>query len=182
MLREERMTEHAAANERTVSLAWARTRTAVPYVGIVVFLNAGFSHSPDLDWFWSLLVGFVLVLRDFTQRVWGHGCLALMALAAVLSYVLGSHEVALASATAFAISETVDWLVYTITNRPFADRVLLSTAISAPVDSSAFLLLADLFTWPLFLIGTTSKVTAGVIVWVLVRKRRSPGSVLPKSA
>jgi queuosine precursor transporter len=153
------------------SLTAARMRTAVPYVGTVVALNVGFSFSPDLDWFFSLLVGMVLVLRDFAQRVWGHACLALMALAALLSYLLGSHEVALASASAFAVSETVDWLVYTVTRRPFADRVLLSTAASAPVDSAVFLVLANLFTWPLFFIGLTSKCTAGVIIWSLLRWR-----------
>lgn len=156
------------------SLARDRLRTAVPYVGMVVFLNAGFSHSPDLDWLWSLLVGAVLVLRDFSQRVWGHGCLALMALAAMLSYLVGSHEVALASATAFAISETTDWLVYTITKRPFADRVLLSTLISAPIDSASFLLLANLFTWKLFAIGTTSKSAAGFAIWAVLQWRNRP--------
>src|SRR5689334_13100796 len=82
--------------------AWAaRARTAVPYVTIVVALNVGFSVYPEHDAFWSLLVGSVLVLRDYAQRVWGHACLLLMALAAVLSYLLGSPQVALASATAF---------------------------------------------------------------------------------
>lgn len=159
-------------SEQTHFLTWARIRTAVPYVGFVVLLNAGFSHSPDLDWFWSLLVGGVLVLRDFTQRAWGHGCLALMALAAVLSYILGSPEVALASATAFAVSETTDWLVFTITGRPFADRVLLSTVISAPVDTTVFLTLAELFSWPLFFLGTGSKAAAGFLIWAVLRWRR----------
>jgi queuosine precursor transporter len=163
--------EHGSAE--TESLTAARIRTAVPYVATVVALNVGFSFSPDLDWFFSLLVGMVLVLRDFAQRVWGHACLALMGLAALLSYLLGSHEVALASASAFAVSETVDWLVYSWTHRPFADRVLLSTAASAPVDSAVFLLLANLFTWPLFFIGMTSKCTAGLIVWSLLRWRAS---------
>jgi len=155
----------------------ARAWTAIPYVAIVVALNVGFSLSPEHDWFWSLLVGSVLVLRDYAQRVWGHACLALMGLAALLSYLLGSPEVALASATAFAVSETVDWLVYTTTRRPFADRVLLSTCASAPIDSAVFLLLADLFTWPLLVIGVASKCTAGLIVWGTLRwrHRRRPG-------
>ena len=159
------------ADGAELSLTAARLRTAVPYIGIVVALNVGFSFSPDLDWLFSLLVGMVLVLRDFAQRVWGHGCLVLMAIAALLSYLLGSHEVALASASAFAVSETVDWIVYSWTHRRFADRVLLSTAASAPVDSAVFLLLADLFTWPLFFIGMTSKCAAGLLIWSLLRWR-----------
>lgn len=160
------------------SLAAARARTAIPYVATVVALNAGFSHSPDLDWFWSLLVGSVLVLRDFTQRVWGHGCLALMALAAVLSYLLGSPEVALASAAAFAVSETVDWLVFTVTRRRFAERVLLSTTASAPVDSAVFLGLAHLFTWPLFALGVASKCAAGLAIWAILRWRQAGAATL----
>jgi uncharacterized PurR-regulated membrane protein YhhQ (DUF165 family) len=153
--------------------AWvARARTGIPYVGIVVALNVGFSLHPENDAFWSLLVGSVLVLRDYAQRVWGHACLLLMALAAVLSYLLGSPEVALASATAFAVSETVDWLIYTVTRRPFADRVLLSTAASAPVDSTVFLVLAHLFSWQLFTISVASKVSAGLVVWAMLRWRQ----------
>ncbi|HEY8515051.1 MAG TPA: VUT family protein [Candidatus Binatia bacterium] len=157
-------------------LNWGpRARTAIPYVGIVVALNVGFSLYPEHDWFWSLLVGSVLVLRDYAQRVWGHACLLLMGLAAVLSYALGSPEVALASATAFAVSETVDWLVYTVTERPFADRVLLSTGASAPVDTVVFLVLAHLFSWDLLAIGVASKWTAGIVVWSVLRGGRSQG-------
>lgn len=156
--------------------------TAVPYVTIVVALNVGFSLWPEHDWFWSLLVGSVLVLRDYAQRVWGHACLLLMAVAAVLSYVLGSPDVALASATAFAVSETVDWLVYTVTSRPFADRVLLSTAASAPVDTAVFLLLAHLFTWPLMAIGVASKWTAGIVVWGMLRWRARPDAASARRA
>lgn len=153
-----------------------RARTAIPYVTTVVALNVGFSIWPEHDWFWSLLVGSVLVLRDYAQRVWGHACLLLMALAAILSYVLGSPEVALASATAFAVSETVDWLVYSVTQRPFADRVLWSTVASAPIDSTVFLVLAHLFTWQLFAIGVASKWTAGLLVWAMLRWRQRRAS------
>lgn len=165
------------ARRSRLDVSWAmRARTAIPYVTIVVALNVGFSVWPEHDAFWSLLVGSVLVLRDYAQRVWGHGCLLLMALAALLSYLLGSPEVALASASAFAVSETVDWLVYSLTRRPFADRILLSTAASAPVDSTVFLVLAHLFSWHLLAIGVASKVTAGLVVWALLRWRQRPAA------
>jgi hypothetical protein len=142
------------------------------YVLTVVAVNVGFSHSPSLDWVWSLLVGGVLVLRDVAQRQWGHGVLGLMVLAATLSYVLGNPAVALASATAFVISETVDWLVYTTTHRPFADRVWRSVLASAPVDTATFLHLAQIWSWPLFAIGVISKVAvAGAIAMILRRQR-----------
>jgi hypothetical protein len=142
------------------------------YVLTVVAVNIGFSHSPSLDWVWSLLVGGVLVLRDVAQRQWGHGVLGLMVLAAALSYLLGNPAVALASATAFVISETVDWLVYTTTHRPFADRVWRSVLASAPVDTATFLHLAQIWSWPLFAIGVISKVAvAGAIAMILRRQR-----------
>jgi uncharacterized PurR-regulated membrane protein YhhQ (DUF165 family) len=95
-----------------------------------------------------------------------------MVLAATLSYVLGNPAVALASATAFVISETVDWLVYTTTHRPFADRVWRSVLASAPVDTATFLHLAQIWSWPLFAIGVISKVAvAGAIAMILRRQR-----------
>ena len=99
-----------------------RWRSAGLYIGAVVLVNVGFSLSPQLDWLWSLVVGGVLVLRDVTQRSWGHRTLLLMLVAAAISYRLASPQLALASATAFLVSETIDWSVYTLTHRPFARR------------------------------------------------------------
>ena len=144
-------------------------RTAGLYLGSVVLVNVGFSLYPQLDWLWSLVVGGVLVLRDLAQRSWGHRTLALMLLAALLSYLLGSPRFALASALAFLISETIDWLVYSLTKRPFADRVLISVAFSSPVDTACFLLLGQIWSWPLFAIGLGAKLLSGVFLSQLFR-------------
>ena len=144
-------------------------RTAGLYMGAVVLVNVGFSLSPQLDWLWSLVVGGVLVLRDLAQRSWGHRTLALMLVAALLSYLLGSPRFALASALAFLISETIDWLVYSLTKRPFADRVLISVAFSSPVDTACFLLLGQIWSWPLFAIGLGAKLLSGVFLSQLFR-------------
>ena len=145
--------------------------TALAYIAGVVLVNVGFSHHPDLDWFWSLLVGGVLALRDLAQRRWGHAVLLLMLIGAGLSFCLGAPAVALASVTAFLISETVDWLVYSTTHRPFAERVWWSVLCSAPVDTAAFLVMADLWSWPLFAIGLASKVLAGGLISLGLRAR-----------
>lgn len=97
--------------------------SATAYVAGVVVVNVGFSLGPQLDWLWSLLVGGVLALRDGAQRSWGYAVLVWMLLGAGLSYGLGNPAVALASAVAFLISESIDWVVFTWTRRPFADRV-----------------------------------------------------------
>jgi hypothetical protein len=148
--------------------------TASAYVGAVVAVNVGFSRSPDLDWLWSLLVGGVLVLRDAAQRHWGHGVLGLMLLAAGVSYRVGNPAVALASATAFLIGETVDWVVFTTTHRPFADRVWRSVLASAPVDTAVFLHLAQIWSWPLFSVGVFSKVAVGGAIALALRRGAHP--------
>ena len=137
----------------------------------MVLVNVGFSLNPELDWLWSLVVGGVLVLRDVTQRSWGHRTLVLMLIAAAISYRLASPQLALASAAAFLVSETLDWAVYTLTKRPFADRVLLSVAISAPVDTALFLVLANIWSWSLFGLGFGAKLAAGVVLSLLFRRR-----------
>jgi uncharacterized PurR-regulated membrane protein YhhQ (DUF165 family) len=109
----------------------------------------------------------VLVLRDLAQRSWGHRTLALMLVAALLSYLLGSPRFALA----FLISETIDWLVYSLTKRPFADRVLISVAFSAPVDTACFLLLGQIWSWPLFAIGLGAKLLSGIALSQFFRSR-----------
>lgn len=151
--------------------------SASTYVGAVVAVNVGFSLAPDLDWLWSLVVGGVLVLRDAAQRHWGHGVLGWMVLAAALSYRLGSPSVALASATAFMVSETVDWVAYTTTHRPFADRVWRSSLASAPVDTATFLHLAQIWSWHLFVIGVLSKASVGCLIAVVLHRQRRGVSV-----
>jgi len=156
----------------------AQLITALTYVGAVVSVNVGFSLLPQLDWFWSLLVGGVLAVRDLAQRHWGHWVLLLMLLGACLSWRLGAPAIALASASAFLVSESVDWLVYSTTHRPFAERVWRSVLASAPIDTAVFLHLADLWSWPLFGIGVASKLLAGALISLGLRRqaRREAGS------
>jgi uncharacterized PurR-regulated membrane protein YhhQ (DUF165 family) len=66
--------------------------------------------------------------------------------------------------SAFLISESVDWIVYTTTHRPFAERVWRSVLASSPVDTAVFLHLADLWSWQLFAIGAGSKILAGALI------------------
>ncbi|NBQ20198.1 MAG: hypothetical protein EBU30_00435 [Synechococcaceae bacterium WB6_3B_236] len=87
---------------------------------------------------------------------------AVVLVAAAISNRLATPQLALASAAAFLMSETIDWGVYSLTGRPFADRVLLSVAFSAPVDTALFLLLANIWSWQLFGLGLGAKLVAGL--------------------
>ena len=88
---------------------------SMAYVLLIVLVNWLFTVVPMVElpggdmWppFW-LVVGIVLVTRNFAQREVGHCVLALMAVGVVLSYFMASPQVAFASATAFMISELLD--------------------------------------------------------------------------
>lgn len=118
--------------------------SVVIYVLSIVFVNWAFTVFPML---WGVLpaatfvVGLVFVLRDLAQRQCGHYVLLAMASGVAISVYMASPGVALASGAAFAVSETIDWLVYSYTRRPWRDRILLSSVISTPFDSMVFLAL-----------------------------------------
>jgi hypothetical protein len=67
---------------------------------------------------------------------------------AVLSAVLAGPALAVASATAFALSELADLLVYQpLRRRGFLRAVLASNAVGAPLDTIVFLSLAGFPVW-----------------------------------
>lgn len=148
------------------TIAWV-----VGYVLSVLAINVAFAHWPELNWLWSIGVGSIFVTRDFCQRAIGHWVGLPMIIGLVLTYFLASPFVALASASAFAVSESADWLVFTITKRSLADRVLLSCGISAPLDSAVFLGIIGLLTPAAFLAQVASKLVAATVVWMLLRRR-----------
>lgn len=91
-----------------------------------------------------LMVGAALVLRDLVQRRFGAGigvCAVLMG--AALSGLLAPPALVVASATAFLLSETVDFAVYTpLARKRFVAAVAASGFFGLVVDSIVFLWLA----------------------------------------
>ena len=71
----------------------------------------------------------------------------------------------------FSLYPQLDWLIYSLTKRPFADRVLISVAFSAPVDTACFLLLGQIWSWPLFAIVLGAKLLSGVALSQILRYR-----------
>lgn len=118
----------------------------IAYISSVVLINYAFSTAPHLDVIWSAWGGLVFVLRDMVQTRFGHGAILAMLAALVLSYVTSDPAIALASATAFAVSECIDWLVFSITKRPLHDRLWISSALSIPLDTFIFFGLIDALT------------------------------------
>lgn len=89
----------------------------------------------------SFVIGAVFVLRDFVQRRIGMGvsvCAIIMG--AALGGYLVSPSLAIASTAAFLISGFVDLLIYTpIAKKRFVRAVVLSSVVSAAIDSAIFL-------------------------------------------
>lgn len=147
------------------------------YILTIVVVNLGFAKLPFIQTPFGILpvmafvVGVIFILRDFAQRAMGHyKVIPLMLVGAIITWFTVSKEIAIASVLAFLISEFVDWLVYTYTNRSFEDRVLLSSSMATPLDSFVFLYMIGAATVGSVFIMTLSKMVAAVAIWYTWRK------------
>tara|TARA_Y100000310_G_C20489382_1_gene718434 strand:- start:180 stop:461 length:282 start_codon:yes stop_codon:yes gene_type:complete len=93
-----------------------------------------------------------------------------MLIGGVISYFMADPFVAVASITAFLVSEGVDWGVYTITKRPLKDRILLSSAIGTPIDSIIFTAMIGIMNPMNVIVMTASKMVSALLVWIGLRK------------
>lgn len=145
----------------------------VLYVLSIVAVNIGFSYVPMLETPIGMLspvafaVGGIFVLRDYVQRSVGHHVLWGVGIGAILSYLLAEPFVAIASVLAFTTSELADWGLYTLTKKPFHQRVLISSALSTPIDTAVFLLWIDQMNMGTFGLMIASKMIAAIIIWYM---------------
>ncbi|CAN5529818.1 preQ0 transporter [soil metagenome] len=119
----------------------------------------------------NIVVGFVFVLRDYAQREIGHRILIATGCAGIITYFMVDHAIAIASITAFILSETTDWAVFSFTKRPLQERILISSLISVPLDTLAFQYLANYLTPAAFTTEMLSKALGVVLVWYLLKLR-----------
>jgi queuosine precursor transporter len=161
------------------------------YITLIPLVNWSFSWAPN----WTLWDGFafnpvtiatglILVVRDFAQRQIGHRIIFAMLVALGLTVVLAGPELALASGVAFFISELVDWALFTFTKASLTTRVLVSTAIAAPIDTVAFLFLAESlregsFTWANIISSSAGKLIGLAVVIMIMRWRERRAEGLP---
>ncbi|MFJ4373065.1 preQ0 transporter [Pseudomonas japonica] len=151
----------------------------IAYISSVVLINYAFSSAPHLDVIWSAWGGLVFVLRDMVQTRFGHGALVAMLVALVLSYVTSDPAIALASATAFAVSELIDWLVFSITRRPLHDRLWISSALSIPIDTFIFFGMIGALTPAVVGTALASKFAGVTAVWLAMAWRVRKSAVAP---
>jgi uncharacterized PurR-regulated membrane protein YhhQ (DUF165 family) len=119
----------------------------------------------------NVIVGFVFVLRDYVQREIGHKVLLATLLAGLPVWYFAGPGLAIASLTAFVLSEMTDWGVYSFTKKPLQNRILLSSIIAVPVDTIAFQYLAGYLTPAAFVTEVASKAVGVAIVWYLLKLR-----------
>jgi len=148
------------------------------YIALIVAVNYGFSIVPLVPMpggdMWppmSLVVGLIFVARDFAQREIGHKVIIAMLIAGGLSYVMASPFIAIASITAFLISEFADWGIYSFTGKKFHERVLWSSVIGTPLDSIVFLALIGHLSVIGVIAMTASKMLGAVVVWWMLKRR-----------
>jgi uncharacterized PurR-regulated membrane protein YhhQ (DUF165 family) len=144
---------------------WLITHVGVVPVGFGLYAPAG-----------VYLAGLAFTCRDLTQeqlgRAWTFGAILI---GAALS-ALVSPAFALASGTAFLLSETADLLVYTpLRERHWLSAVALSNTVGLVIDSALFLTLAfgSLAFLPGQLVGKLWMTVLAVLVLWGMRWRRS---------
>jgi len=165
------------------NMATGKTPFVYLYVLLIPFVNWSFAHVPTVPMpdggAWSpmaVVTGLILVVRDFAQREVGHAIFLPLFIGMLVSFIMAPPAIALASAAAFGISELVDWAVYSFSKKPLSARVLISSSISAPLDSAAFwamasLTVAGVFTLSTVLTAVVSKMLGAYVVYLLLKRR-----------
>lgn len=194
---------------------------AIIYVMMIPFLNWSFGVVPNLQFVgpWvenssgmfslifpadtpnpsglmlhplTLVTGLVFVIRDFVQREMGQWVLLAMGLALCWSMYYAWIVIVIASGLAFFVSEFFDWLLFTFTKMKLSKRILYSSAVATPIDTTIFLYGADLAkqiqmdqdpgntltlaNWIVFVIG---KMIGAFVVSDMIRRREEAGITDP---
>lgn len=156
------------------------------YILLVPFVNWTFSWNlqmpvfPGSEWVFNpitIITGLILVVRDFAQREIGHEVLIAMLIGLALTAQLAGPELAFASGLAFLIAELVDWAMFTFTKFKLSSRVLMSSALAAPIDTSVFLYFANdiipnSFTTPNIVMSVFGKMIGALAIWAILRSKR----------
>jgi uncharacterized PurR-regulated membrane protein YhhQ (DUF165 family) len=121
------------------------------------------------------LAGAAFIARDFVQRALGpkYGFAAIV-VGALISVLVSSPTLALASGLTFLVSESTDFLIFTpLQKKSFPGAVLLAGVVSDVVDSYLFLTLAHIPLQIAFLgqvVGKTWVTLLGAGVSYLMRR------------
>lgn len=112
----------------------------------------------------AVVIGLTFSLRDFVQQRFGKWRCWYWTMAAAALSALFSLDVAVASVTAFLLSEAVDWAVFTFAGGSFKRRVVLSNLFGTPLDSTIFVALMFGGFWPAIIGQTIVKFISSLAV------------------
>ena len=119
-----------------------------------------------------VFVGLTFSFRDFVQRKWGDkACWIWMILATVLTFFL-NQKIAIASVSAFAVSEALDWALFKYLNFSLKKRIMLSNIVSCPLDSIIFVTIAFGWYWPAIWGQALIKYLSGLLVLPFIKKNK----------
>lgn len=169
----------------------AKIKWTLVYIALIPTINTLFLYVPTLPLPdgghftpLSVLVGLVLVFRDFSQKEIGHYVVIPLIMGALLSYGLAGPEIAIASGLAFFVSECIDWAVYSYTKKPLSQRVMISSLIAAPIDTIVFMVGASLVIENFMHMSTlivmiASKLAGAYVVSRLLKRSEAKKSLIP---
>ena len=147
-----------------IAANWMTTTFGLVPIGFGLAVTAG-----------TFAAGAALVLRDAVQTVAGKA-VVLVAIAAgiAVSYLVADPFIAVASAVAFAGSELVDFAIFTPLRRRLVAAVVVSSVVSAPIDTILFLHIAGFgVTWQAvlgqFIVKTALALAAAA--WIIWRRK-----------
>lgn len=147
------------------------------YILLIVLINSAMVYLPTVEVFSEpisiadVFVGSIYIVRDFAQREIQHYVFIAMIIGAIFSFILASPAVAVASISAFLVGETVDWAVYTFTQRPLSQRLIWSSCISAPLDTVVFLYFMNQLHTVGFGLMTLGKMMGVILLWFIWKLR-----------
>ncbi|GAA2484925.1 hypothetical protein GCM10010406_21470 [Streptomyces thermolineatus] len=122
------------------------------------------------------MVGLALVLRDLARETAGRAAvIAAIGAGAVLSWLLADPALAVASAAAFAVAETLDFAVYEpLRKRGLVVAMVASNVVGLIADSLIFLWLAfgSLAYLPGQAVGKAWMTVAAIVVITVMRRNR----------
>ena len=159
-----------------LTLAMLKYFYTISYMSAIVLVNYLFAYVPSFK-IWGqlvtpvdIIVGAVYILRDMAQREIKRYVIIAMLIATYISYLMADKSFAFASAAAFFVGEMIDWAIYSYTKKPLSERLLWSSAISAPIDSAVFLYLINELNWLGFGLLNLSKLLGILLIWYITIK------------
>jgi len=159
-------------------LAIRKYQATLLYIVSVVLINTLFLYIPFVSVMGSTVTpadvtaGSIYIFRDFAQREIKHYVIVAMLIGSGISYFLANSTIAFASFAAFSTAELIDWGIFTLTQKPLSERLLISASISAPVDSFVFCHFVGTMTFLDFTLMTVAKGFGILLIWYLWKWRK----------